>query len=539
MQYLSRYLYLLTLLCGLFTSLSVWGQFVVDKRYEFSLERFGREDYELIKLENKGLLVLEYDQPAAFTGKVQTKTYRFDNQLNLLLQKMHLLPSSLFNQNRLIYYDRVSHLYIYGTGTYGRQFDIFRLDVFTGEGMLLSGELPFNMEVQRLSAIDDNAYFIGSARNKPVVLKYNFVEQIPKVLPSFFGENEVLGAISPVPERKKVFFALANTDRNDCRLSLQAYSTLLGLTKRTFIETQERYTPRDALVLPNPDEKHEGVVIGTYSNDCHGEMMQGLFTGKFNSGEPAKVSFYPFVDFNNFFEHYSERRAERMRKKVVRKRRKGKNLRLNERFALNPRLIETPQGEWLSISEKYYSQYQNTINPNPYNYGLPNRGMMLPQNRQTFRFTYAVICAFDENGRRKWDNVMSIDNIEKEDLESVVQLGFQGDSLITAYFIPEDEEIYSKKMHRYRNLKDEYAQELKDIFEAQGVANSYESEFIHLEDEYFLLFGEQRLKQPNPEQLGRRVFHLSVLKYVDFEEEKDEKELVKERKRKEKLERKE
>ncbi|NJO02543.1 MAG: hypothetical protein HC880_13380 [Bacteroidia bacterium] len=143
---------------------------------------------------------------------------------------------------------------------------------------------------------------------------------------------------------------------------------------------------------------------------------------------------------------------------------------------------------------------------------------------------------------------MKIESVEQGGLEDVVRIGHDGDSIILAYL--KEHELYSKMVHRYNEVREEYAQDIKEeLFQNHLVSETLWDELIHWYGPYFLYLGEQRLKNqvdlPAPSISAstgsgtdtstsslintNKVFHLSKLRYFPQEPSEEDKEKEKEK----------
>jgi hypothetical protein len=366
----------------------------------------------------------------------------------------------------------------------------------------------------------------GLYERKSVAIAYNFIEKIPKVLPSFFEDKEEIKLIQADHLNNQINFIIAGINSADCRFFIKPYSNLIGSKRRMELIGKEREirkkTFKDARVYPS--EANKNIVLGTYSLNCS-QSYQGIFAARFDHENQENVSFHKFTDFGNFFNHYNGKRAERLGKKVDKKNTQGKDYYLNYKLKLQNNLIESPQ-EIIMGMESYYAQYQN-INPQipqalsattfTNRMGVWNRNPFLNNQSRLYRFTYAVFCGFDKKGKLLWDNVMRIEDVEQEELDDLVRVGTHGDSLILTYL--KDDMIYSKLIYRYQTIRKEKMQTIQEIMPDKKLHESSESEFYHWYGNHFILLGKQRLKNSSEgDNAGARVFHLSKISYQSLPE---------------------
>ncbi|NJO02542.1 MAG: hypothetical protein HC880_13375, partial [Bacteroidia bacterium] len=174
---------------------------------------------------------------------------------------------------------------------------------------------------------------------------------------------------------------------------------------------------RDGFVYPL--DTRQRLVFGTYSLKCS-SSPQGLYIAEFEQDNQRNIRYIDFVDLANFFNYYNDKRAEKLRKKVEKKRKQGKEVTLYRKLSLPEKFYET-DNELIVVIEGYYTSYQNnnfagrpgnlypyyypgfTYN-SPYYYYRGNYGFSnLNRGAATNQFSYAIVCAFDKQGRLKWD----------------------------------------------------------------------------------------------------------------------------------------
>ncbi len=516
------------------------AQFSVDTRILLPIKREAPQEINLVPIKDKGLVLISVTEPWHY-DKNKTFTFSFiDTTLKVQSEKDFLLPYD-FADSKLIYYDDDSHLYFFSQSSPDKEVLIFRLNLFTKENNLYEFELPINIEVTDFEALGDQVYLMGEYGSKPVVIGYSFNERLAKVLPSFYEDKEELKSVQADPKHRQIHFVMEKNLRGaqGCETVVKPYSNLIGLKGMMRIDDRGQRTAEDALVYSIDNDNK--LVMGTYNLKCSGHP-QGVYIANFQGEEQKSIRYTKFTDLSNFFNYYRDKKAERMRRKVEKKRDKGSDYKLKRRISTHGELFETDK-ELILITEGYYTSYRNTpyrnqnSSPNLNNY--PNNPLYSMNNLNRVaaitrnQFNYAVVCGFDKKGVFQWDNVMKIEEVEQPNLNRVVQPGYLGDSLILAYL--KEEEIYSKLIHRYRAVKEEKMQEISELFKNYGIANYDWQELVHWYGDVYLLYGEQRLKNSTGNQLGmgNQVFHVNKLRYYPQEEPEEEAKHKKEKKEKE------
>lgn len=514
--------FILFIIFILFFCSSTSAQFNVKNRYEFALEGFSSEEYEVISLKNKGLLIYNITKPNQYAKLKEFNFHLLDTTLTLIKSQTHSIPQ-IFTQNRLSYYDEADSFFFFSQDDLSKLVHIFRMNMNLQTYELHEVKLPLRLDVQDFKVVGEDVYITGLFERKSVALIYNLIEKLPKVLPSFFEEREEIKIVQTDSQNNQIHFIMGGLDNRDCKLFIKPYSNLVGSRKRLEVKGKERElrkkTFKDARIFsPSTNNK---LVIGTYSINC-ANSYQGLFVAKFENDEQQSINFSRFTDFGNFFNHYNERKASKIGNRVEKYNTKGKDYILNYKLKMQEKPIETDK-EIIICLESYYSQYQNnptTLNPSSPLYanqmGYYNRygfnQFPTTQQGRLNRFTYSVVCGFDKKGRLLWDNVMKIEDVEQAKMNDILRIGNMGDSTILTYL--KKDEVYSKLIYRYQNVQKEEMQTLKDIFVGIKTNDTDDTELIHWYDNYFLLFGEQRLRNISEgDNAGKRVFHVTKIGY--------------------------
>ena len=511
------------------------AQFTIEKRNAVPIDRNAPAEYELISLKKHGLLLISVIQPWKYSNEKEFQLSYMDTTFNLIKADKYLLPF-IFAQDRLTYYDEVNLMFFFAQDEASKEVSIFRLNIFSGEQKLKKFKLPVKMDVEEFHAVGDQVYMMGSVGVKHVVVSYSFVDESPKVIPSFYEDNEKMAHVQPDVGNQQIYFMMKNNLNKRCNLLVKPYSNLIGTLARMEVKEKGQRTPLNARLLP-VDNK-EKIILGTYSLRCT-KNPQGLFIANFSGQQLLDIRYRKFIDFSNFFNYHKDKKAQRMREKIEKKESKGKEYTLNRKFIMQNDLYKI-NDEYVMVIEGYYTSYQGGNNlsslsrPLPsYNYNFYNsygfNGLHRPRSparsstTSLNQYNYALFCGFDKDGRLKWDNVMKIDRVEQMNLSEVVEVGNLGDSLIVAY--QKDEDIYSKMIHRYKEVKKETKQELKDLYEGLEVNEFDWHKLVHWYDDVYILYGEQRLKTKVvvENQVGKLVFHITKMRYYpqpDIEEEK-------------------
>ena len=525
-----RILQIIFLILLIFPFNQVYAQFTIEKRNVVPIDRSAPTEYELISLKKHGLLLISVIQPWRYASEKEFHLSYMDTTFNLIKSDKYTLPFN-FAQNRLTYYDDFSLLYFFVQDEATKKVSIFRLNIFSGEQKFREFKLPVKMEVEEFHAVGDQVYMMGSVGVKHVVVSYSFVDENPKVIPAFYEDNEKMAHVQPDVKNQQIYFMMKNNLDKRCNILIKPYSNLIGTLARMEVKEKGQRTPLNSRLLP-VDNKNK-IVLGTYSMKCT-KNPQGLFIANFKGQELLDIRYRKFIDFSNFFNYHKDKKAQKMREKIEKRESKGKEFTLNRKFIMQNDLYQL-NDEYVMVIEGYYTSHQSGNNVNRVGlannpalnnyYGYRSRlfNQAIGNTISTHQYSYALFCGFDKDGRMKWDNVMKIDRVEQADLSEVIEVGNLGDSLIVAY--QKDDQIYSKMIHRYKEIKKETKQELKVMYEGLEVNEFDWHKLVHWYDDVYILYGEQKLKTKVvlEDQSGKSVFHITKMRYYPQPDEEEEK----------------
>ena len=168
------------------------------------------------------------------------------------------------------------------------------------------------------------------------------------------------------------------------------------------------------------------------------------------------------------------------------------------------------------IGEAYYPEYEKIATTTTTTTNMGN-GMTSTRTHTSYtyhfigyRYTHAVIAVFDKNGEMLWDNCFEIGDVLTYNLREKVKVMNDGDNIVLAY----SEGGYIK----YKIIKDNEVVQGKDevkietLKEDDNVKRNSNSDLDFWYDNYFLVWGFQKIKNDNKESKGKRtVFYFNKI----------------------------
>ena len=211
--------------------------------------------------------------------------------------------------------------------------------------------------------------------------------------------------------------------------------------------------------------------------------------------------------------HLKPKREKRIKNRIERKRAKGKIKKFNYRLLVHT--ILEREGEYVMVAEAYYPRYNyssSSSNFSPYGFtpAFRNNPYFLG-----YKYTHAVVLAFDPNCNIIWDQTFKIEDIQTYSLEENVVVSASGDRVILMYL--QENEIRTKVVEGNDIVEGRTFNPVKLSFESDEV-KSRDPNVEGLKKWYgktLFAYGEQRIKNSNEiaGQTQRKVFYINKIQY--------------------------
>lgn len=288
-----------------------------------------------------------------------------------------------------------------------------------------------------------------------------------------------------------------------------------GMTvKISSINNDREFTGFKALKTRNAEE----LVIGAYRLSSRGssqknknvEECAGIFTSLLAEGTQKNLNFFNFLELKSISALLSAKDLIDLKKKALKK-----NMKIGEYSGDFSVVLHEPvehNGEIIEIADVYYPQYHLENFTDFDFYGRPYTNSYSVFDG--YRFSGAVVIAFDSQGLFLWDNSLEIRDLVSADLSPKVCSILKGDTMMLAYYA--GGKVGSKIICRDATTgKPEFSKvELK--YPDDKLISETRSGLMPWYDSYFLCFGFQDIKNVALESNNRRfVFSFSKLKFEE------------------------
>ncbi len=476
-------------------------------RVEFNIFEYSMQ-YDIINGEDNGLLV--YLQTDDRVGNAYNWTF---NLLDTALNQVWTRIFPISNETNLAgteYHDGKYYL-LFNASRY-RNEDLLLIEIDAVEGSFRSIDINtvFPIQLTFFEVIDDNILLSGYTNFRPVLLTFNLNAQKPRVVPGFYdNKSDIIDII--IDDESHVFTVIQSEKMHNNRFTMRAktFTSQGDLIQNNVISPGEK----KSLVDGASTIFYGGFqyLAGTYSKKAS-QYSRGLYLAKFVNGRQQFIKYHDYADLTNFFGYMNERRERRILDRIERKKEKGKKPKFSYRLLVHD--IIQRDDEYLMIAEAYYPRYSSYTSPSSfgsYNYGYNSYNPSF----MGYKYTHAIVVAFDRNGNIIWDNSFEVNDIETYALEEFVAVNHEKDKTILMYLeentirskIIKGNEIYEGKTLNPVRLAYEQDEVKSKDPEIEGLKPWY--------DNVMYAYGEQRIQNDIGEggRNTRRVFYINKITY--------------------------
>lgn len=252
------------------------------------------------------------------------------------------------------------------------------------------------------------------------------------------------------------------------------------------------------------------IFIGTYNKTVDGRKnlstyADGMCFSRIVDNKQEFMKYYEFTEFDNFYASVSAR----FRKKVERKKKKGKDISVGFLLLVHDKII-VKNDEYIMVAEAYYPEYHTETHYDP--------GTRQYTTRQVFdgyRYTHAIVAAFDKDGERLWDNTFEIMNILTFNLKERVKVlrNNETDEVVLVYSYAG--QLHSKVIEGSKVVERKQTTKIEAKNKNDKVKADYDSDMEYWYDNYFITWGYQRIKDKG-KGIGnkrRQVFYFTKIAY--------------------------
>ncbi|MDA0194164.1 MAG: hypothetical protein O2887_15315 [Bacteroidetes bacterium] len=472
-------------------------------RIEFEY-KFEDGDYHIVPADEMGLVVLKETSERS-SGGYYWEYHYVDTLLQEKWVKKYVL-SSIFEYRGFDYSaGYVNLLYAESRKRDVREFTLLRLNLANGDTTQFKLETIFPLSLTEFEVLGDIVIIGGYANYRPVIFLYDLEERRMKVLPGFYNNKSELLDIELDDERLRFNTLMAEfTPGNRQTISIRTFNQLGEMLQNRVLEPEDE----KSLLYGQSTRLNRGAqyITGTYAAR-KSNYSRGVYIAKINRGQQEYLKYYAFPDLENFFSFLPSKRQERVENRLKRRRVSGKKIRLSYRLLVHD--IVKLNDNYVMIGEAYYLKQASP-------YSSLSIGQFSNQAYDQYivgyKYTHAVIIAFDENGEVTWDNSFEISDVLSTELKQFVHVAGKKDEVILLYMFEGEirskliigDDISEGKTISAIKLMTDDDELIKDREEEGGLAKWNGNSFY--------AYGIQRIKQKNDSR-RRHVFYINKIVY--------------------------
>ncbi|WP_073118818.1 hypothetical protein [Reichenbachiella agariperforans] len=481
-------------------------------RLEYEVSNQDRS-FETVQADDEGLLLVRQTNIRTQTG-FAWGLYYLDTALN---ENWHVDVNVEYGMNFIGHdFNGESFFLLFTDHEYNLE-ELYVIKVDKENGALsdyhINTVLPMNLS--HFEVIQHSLIFGGESNNRPVVLFYELNGDKAKVLPGVYNNQSKIVDII-VNDEEEIFTVVLNEKsyKKNVTVSLKIFSSEGRTLHTSTIQTEYEKSLIDG--VPTNFEGGVQYIAGTYAAR-HSDVSRGLYVSKLVYGEQEFIKYYSYGDLDNFFSYLTDRREEKMKKKIEKKRGNGKNLKLNYRLMVHD--IVKRGDEYILIGEAYYPKYSSTTSVqgsmnNPYNQTGQQPTYAQPK-LLGYNYTHAIVVAFNKDGEILWDNSFEINDVLIFPLRENVQVSVRPNDIVLMYafdnslktkLIQGDSVLEGKTINDIK-LKYKTDEVRENITGMQGIKWWY--------GQSFYAYGMQKIKNKHDDnvQLNRKVFYINKVEY--------------------------
>ncbi|SMG17475.1 hypothetical protein SAMN05661096_00958 [Marivirga sericea] len=489
---------------------SVYGQISQPLRYEIEIDNFN-DEYYIISAKEDGLFLFKEMDEKTENNESIWEIIRLDTSLQVI-NKSEVIIDKRFSLKGYSY-DNEKFVMLFQEGyEYAEDmlFLTFSVNSDTFKSYVYENVVPINLT--EFEVKNDAVVFGGNVNMRTVVMMYNFTAKRGVVLPGFYNDRSKLLQI--VTKTEDDWVRIITSDRlPDKRygITVRAFSTMGESIFTESLEANEGLSLTDGRVINSSEGGN--LLAGTYSIKRRTETSRGIYVADIERQSQDKIRYYNYANLENFFNYMREGRKNRVMKRIARKKVKGKRLKFSYRLFVQDIVKQGDQN--ILIGEAYFPTYTNRTSGygySSYTYDAVFNNMST-QRFDGYKYTHAVIIAFDDDGKLLWDNSFEINDLKSFQLEEHVHLAFLENEIVMLYLF--NQELKIKVIKGREIIEGKFTESLKLMHESDEMKSNNE-ELEGLKQWYgnnFYAFGVNRVKNLKDEniKLNRKVFFINKI----------------------------
>jgi len=385
-------------------------------------------------------------------------------------------------------------------------YKLLRVNITTGQNSLYNLKKSLNIKLNEFEMLSESALLGGYVNNLPTLLLYNFEKGQVKVLPGYYSRRIKPQNIEMNDERGYLGVLMRVRDyRQQFVLDHRFYDQQAAQIRDERINMPKGPIPLATRTFGQYDSTL--YYMGTWGEKENG-LSKGLFFSRLRPGKDPEFNYMHYGVLENFLHYLKPKKEKRLRRRIKRNEDAPLELPLEYRMKLN-QVVEHNGLLYLS-GVAYFPKYNYSGNPNVLNNSQLNNGAIntlaytSSVNRTRivgYTYTHAMVACFDKSGALMWDQILDLDNITTVDLQQLVHLGFEHDTVSMLYLF--EGEIQGQKINQgtITHTVEPTTVELPSPNDKLVFDDESRGELRHWYGNNYVVTGTQRVRRLNPENI--------------------------------------
>lgn len=496
------------------------------------------QQYNILPVGKNGVILFNENDDKGSKGEKVVEFTKYDVNFKKVWTKEQTVGSRLDLQ-KYDYDDNNIYLLMMSGGAKA-DYSVLRMDIASGNITVTNGKMPLRFAVTDFKAMGNDAFWGGSTvpstfqaclyvytcglargalNTTPVLMHTDLGSQNSEMvhLPSK-GSAKVTDIAKDTAGKSFNAVISSHPDKKTYDLLVKDYYANGGEKSELKLDPEGANLPLNAHVTNLADKNR--LIVGTYSQaSANGKRVaspysDGFYLIKAKGEQQEFIKYYAFSELKSFWKYiestFSARQARKLKKRAQKKEQSGQKLDVNYQLLVHD-IIEY-NDQYIMVAEAYYPEYHTEY------YTTYENGRAVTHTRQVFdgwRYTHAIVCGFDKNGKMLWDNTFEIWNILTFNLKERVRVLPHDKEIVLAYSY--GGMINSKVIQGSEVVDGKSSTPIETSKSGDKVRSDYNSDMAFWYDNYFITWGYQKIKNNEEKEKGgkkkRTVFYFNKIEY--------------------------
>ncbi|MDH5475364.1 MAG: hypothetical protein OEX22_06715 [Cyclobacteriaceae bacterium] len=358
--------------------------------------------------------------------------------------------------------------------------------------------------IKAMCVSNEEVYIAGLLRKLPAAIRLNFNNVSITSLPMAIDGDKIDIEDMFVAKNGKVSVTVVFKQRRNREVLIKEFGEDNTSDDLMITSTNE-------FDLVNGKVSHLGsnskIVIGTYGYR-NSEATQGFYIAGFYKNQEVFNKYHHFNDLDNFYSFKSLREQERIEEIIEKKKNQGREYKSKYRILTHEVIAQGNQ--YLMLGEAYYPTYrhQQVRRYSPRGYYYETKIVF-----DGYKYTHAVVVAFNNKGEILWDYGFKINSIKSMDLKEKVRINTTDEFTKIVYNLEEKMNVITIQNGKMVSTDNNLA--LPSKYKNDQVKFSDLEQSEHWYGNHYLAWGYQRIKNIGEEGSikKRNVFYINKLTF--------------------------